>query len=242
MKQIYNHQIVGDIELRADTRCKGIKYSISAVGNRISFNPRLIDMVLPISDETISWFLNNRHKFEQRATKKFKYTPQTEIKTLTFKVVFVPELRLKTSLSARLHNATLTIRYAPTFDFDNEERQLAIKRVIKHFVMVEAKNILPKKATALAQKYNFIFSSIKINSARTRWGSCGAKKQISLSANLMFLPDEIIDYVIVHELCHTRQMNHGKNFYAEMQKIYPNHKDIDRELKILGRQAIKYLY
>lgn len=73
-----------------------------------------------------------------------------------------------------------------------------------------------------------------------RWGSCSNRKVVALSAYLLFLPNHLVDFVIVHELCHTLQMNHGKEFYDELGKIYPQYKTLDKELKTIGREVSKY--
>jgi predicted metal-dependent hydrolase len=73
--------------------------------------------------------------------------------------------------------------------------------------------------------------SIKITSAKTRWGSCTAKKTINYSWRLIMAPDELIDYVVVHELAHLKQMNHSEKFWAEVAKIIPDHKARRAQLK-----------
>ena len=83
----------------------------------------------------------------------------------------------------------------------------------------------------LADTHGFQYTSLKINSARRRWGSCSAKKQINLSLYLMLLPEELIDFVIVHELCHTREMNHGERFKKLMHDIFPNYDELNKSLK-----------
>ena len=83
----------------------------------------------------------------------------------------------------------------------------------------------------LAEKYGFEFQSVKINSAKKRWGSCSTRRNINLSLFLMLLPEELIDFVLVHELCHTREMNHGKNFKMLMKSIFPNYENLNTKLK-----------
>ncbi|GBU06744.1 zinc protease [Bacteroidales bacterium] len=77
-----------------------------------------------------------------------------------------------------------------------------------------AHQTIPYRAKELAEKYNFEFQEFKISKSKTRWGSCSSSKNINLSFYLMLLPEHLIDYVILHELCHTKEMNHGEKFWA----------------------------
>ncbi|MDR0834242.1 MAG: M48 family metallopeptidase [Candidatus Symbiothrix sp.] len=77
-----------------------------------------------------------------------------------------------------------------------------------------AKLSLPKQLADIAQAHGFTYLSVKTRKSKTRWGSCSSKKTISLSYYLLLLPQHLIDYVLLHELCHTVHMNHGPAFWA----------------------------
>jgi len=83
----------------------------------------------------------------------------------------------------------------------------------------------------LSQAHGLSYSRLFIRCQRTRWGSCSAKGNISLNAKLVNLPEELIDYVIVHELVHTRIMSHSRSFWAELERRVPGARAMDRELK-----------
>lgn len=83
----------------------------------------------------------------------------------------------------------------------------------------QAKKYLPERLQILAQQYGFTCISLKINKSKGRWGSCSVKKSINLSLFLMILPTHLIDYVILHELCHTKVMNHGPEFWKLMDEV-----------------------
>jgi len=86
-----------------------------------------------------------------------------------------------------------------------------------------AKNYLPKRTMEFAQIMNLIPSTVKINGAKKRWGSCSSKKSINFSWRLMMASDEVIDYVIVHELAHLKEMNHSPHFWAIVKEFMPNY-------------------
>ena len=95
----------------------------------------------------------------------------------------------------------------------------------------KAKEIIRARLNELSQFHGLSFNRSFIRSQKTRWGSCSAKNNINLNIKLINLSGELRDYVIVHELVHTKVKNHGKNFWAEMAKYYPNPKVIDKMLK-----------
>ena len=81
-------------------------------------------------------------------------------------------------------------------------------------LMIRAKHYLPPEIQRLAQQHNFRYSQIKIRKSKTRWGSCSSKGIINLSFYLMLLPVHLIEYVLLHELCHTVVMNHSADFWS----------------------------
>lgn len=79
---------------------------------------------------------------------------------------------------------------------------------------VRAKGYLPGRVEEIAERFGFRYGRVTIRATRSRWGSCSGENNISLSLYLMNLPPHLIDYVIVHELCHTRHHNHSAQFHA----------------------------
>jgi predicted metal-dependent hydrolase len=95
-----------------------------------------------------------------------------------------------------------------------------------------AKNqYLVKRCKELAQQHQFNIGKISLKRQKTIWGSCSSRNDISLNSNLAFLSDELIDYVILHELAHTRVKNHSNKFWNELKIVLPNAKTLDKELK-----------
>lgn len=94
-----------------------------------------------------------------------------------------------------------------------------------------ARTYMRKLTAEIAEQYGFCFSSVRITRARGRWGSCSAKGNISYSFRIAFLPLHAIRAIAVHELCHTRHMNHSVSFWQEVEKIVPSYALVRKVIK-----------
>ena len=111
-----------------------------------------------------------------------------------------------------------------------EEREKAISEV-QPFTQEEinalaekAKQIIPERVRYYAPKIGVTYNRITIRCQRTRWGSCSSKGNLNFNCLLALFPLEVIDSVVVHELCHRKHMNHSSQFYAEIEKVFPEYK------------------
>ncbi len=105
-------------------------------------------------------------------------------------------------------------------------------------LVTKAKRIIPQKVRHFAQIMGVTYGRITIRMQKSRWGSCSSKKNLNFNCLLMRTPDEIIDYVVVHELCHLKEMNHSPAFWAEVEKIIPDYKLRRRWLKDHGSEIM----
>lgn len=95
----------------------------------------------------------------------------------------------------------------------------------------EFKSIIAKAAALYAKKLAVEPTAIKLRSMRSRWGSCGSKRSISLNSKLRYLPRPLIEHVLFHEFCHLIAMAHNKRFWALVAKEFPDYKALRRKLR-----------
>jgi predicted metal-dependent hydrolase len=94
-----------------------------------------------------------------------------------------------------------------------------------------ARKLIMKRLDYFSQKYNFRFNKVSIRNQKTRWGSCSKKGNLNFNYRLIYLPQRQIDYIIVHELCHLKYLNHSKKFWNLVGKIIPNYREVRKELR-----------
>jgi len=95
----------------------------------------------------------------------------------------------------------------------------------------EARKLITKRVEHNNKMYNFSFNKIFIRNQKRQWGSCSENGNLNFNFKLLFLPEHLLDYVIIHEICHLKELNHSKRFWDLVEKTLPNHKELRRELK-----------
>lgn len=164
--------------------------------------------------EIIEHFKNLKPKILALPKQKVvKITEESVIETFTFNVEIVRQTPFDHKIGMHLNNGILKLDVHPSLDISSLHIQLLLKDMIIYALRAEANRVLPKRVLRFAKKFELEVNEIKINKSKHRWGSCSEKKNINLSLFLMMLPQHLIDYVILHELAHTIELNHSPNFW-----------------------------
>lgn len=219
------------ITLYKSKRAKRMSISLKPfVGVRVSV-PRLTPfwMAERFVTSRIDWIKSNLPKMESIENQQTIFTEESDFKTyshsLQIRCIEVEKI------SVRVSSGVISITYPKNINVSNDTVQQEVRKGIERALRKEAKEYLPKRLKELAQQSNLEFKAVAIKNTKTRWGSCSHQNNINLNLHLMRLPNRLIDYVILHELAHTKVKNHSKSFWDFLESILPNSKALDREMK-----------
>lgn len=109
--------------------------------------------------------------------------------------------------------------------------QTACRAALQQWVMDKARAYLVPQLWKLSRELNLPIEQVTVRQQKTRWGSCSARKTISLNAKLLFLPEPLVQYVLIHELCHTIHLNHSSKFWALVEQHEPDYRQLDAGLQ-----------
>ena len=223
----FEHPELGLVQLR--TRMSARRQIIKVTQRLviITVPPGFEDSVFPLSEETVEKILRLRERVVCRSGEgRFKI--DEEIETLTFKVVIGwqenPKIRV---FGAKLEDGVLRINMPVGADIEADVTQKALKRIVLKFLRMEAERVLPERLEYWSKRCGLDYRSVKVDTAKSRWGCCSSQKDIKLSYYLMLLPERLVDYVLVHELCHTREMNHGPRFKVLLHSYFNDYVAIE---------------
>ncbi|MDH5648851.1 MAG: M48 family metallopeptidase [Gammaproteobacteria bacterium] len=109
--------------------------------------------------------------------------------------------------------------------------EVAMIKLLRSWLTRNAKNRLGSMLHSVSEEIGLPFRRVSIRAQKTRWGSCSSRCDINLNRALMFLPPDIVRYVLIHELCHTVHLNHSRAYWSLVKNFYPNYRDVDRALR-----------
>ena len=135
---------------------------------------------------------------------------------------------------AKVCSAMERILLVVPYEADYEYRRNALEKWYRK----EASDIIEEKASEYAMRLSVSFQDIHIKDTKSRWGSCSGKGNLNFNCLLMLAPPEVIDYVVIHELCHRKEMNHSRAFCREVEKVMPDYKKSVLWLKNQGSMLI----
>lgn len=168
---------------------------------------------LQFVEQKKEWILQNLHKKKQRIQEQFSFLGKKYV----------------LDLSVGRKQGSVVFSGDTVFIGAQDEQEAA--QYFQLFLKKEAKKILPEELRILSEKTGLQYKKVTIRTQKTRWGSCSARKTLSLNSALMRLRKELREYVLIHELCHTEQMNHSQKFWTLVEKFCPRYREHRKELK-----------
>lgn len=226
--KIVNLPGIGNVTLSKNQRSKRIKLSVRASQKiLVSFPPySTFSEAASFAQKHKEWINKQQHKLLEKSEKSIPETPfQTRFHTVNIQSV-------NDKFSVQQKKFDITIFYPQQFSRSDAEVQSFITRVMDSVYKWEARKYLPGRIAELSEQHNLAFNKLSIRNNRTNWGSCSSRNNISLNQKLMKLPDYLIDFILLHELAHTKVKNHGPGFWKLLDELSGGKaKELTKEVK-----------
>lgn len=222
---------IGKVQFIPSSTAKYVRISIKpSVGVRVTLPKRAsLAQAEAFVQEKAAWIRKHLDHQQQELQKQTTFSPYDSFQTRFHQLQLLPHTLPQ--LKSRLKEGQLQVWYPVQTGWEDQQVQAYIKTAVEQTLRIEAKQHLPQQVAYFAQKFGFTYRNVTIKNAKTRWGSCSATNNINLSLHLMRLPQHLCDYVILHELAHTVEKNHGPRFWALLDRISGDARGLDRELK-----------
>jgi len=190
---------------------------------KISIKPDksvLVSFPFFVSEKEVHSFLARNETWIQKQQEKAvslqtKYTGGSEIKTKlhTVELHHGPKVQVQT---------TGNVVKVYTEDFNSENGRFFLEDILNQVYRYEARKLLPPRLKELAVIHGFSYNKVSIRNNKRNWGSCSSRNNISLNLQMMKLPDQLIDYILLHELVHTEIKDHSERFWKKLDQITGN--------------------
>jgi predicted metal-dependent hydrolase len=227
--------------LRISLKAKRVRIQVSVEKGLVIVIPKRF------SPSRVSSLIEKNRQWIERAFEKAKSFQRTVGPTsdsqLPEQISLLALGQTWTVLVSRDDTKPLLVREMPatTLLVQGSIKDAAWPVALKKWLTQRAKENLIPWLKRVSDETELPYSSVSIRQQRTRWGSCSSRGSISLNARLLFLPPELVTYVLVHELCHTRYLNHSARFWRLVESYLPDYRQSDRQLRDVGRQMPRWL-
>ena len=208
-----------NVQYEYSRRARRVNVRITANRIRVSVP---MGMQLSVAEKFVAQNAEKIAARQQRMRQSNKVThqisPDAPLRTLTFTAEARPDDTVPgQSVHFRFTEGRLLMCYPPSMALDS--LQPVFWKGINYYLTKEARRVLPQRVAELSERAGLPYAGLKIQSSRTHWGSCSSRGSLNLSRYLLLLPEHLVDYIILHELCHTVEMNHGPRFHAMLDQL-----------------------
>jgi len=220
---------IGDVSFKKNVRSKRLKLYVKPTKQIIVSMPyhTSYESAARFAMEHTSWIIKQQQKHDSGLT-KFELGTAYFSKNHVLKIISGNNEKPVT----RKNKQEINIFIPEKSGIENETAQEYIRSVFTEIYRFEAKGYLPGRVKELASAYEFKYRKVSIRDNRTNWGSCSGQNNISLNLHLMKLPQHLIDFIILHELAHTKIKNHSAEFHRLVDYITGGkEKELIKEIK-----------
>ncbi|MCU4176804.1 M48 family metallopeptidase [Carboxylicivirga sp. N1Y90] len=210
---------IGQVNIKESLRAKRVSIRLKPFKGVSLVVPAGIDIqeAIKFVHEKKAWIIKNLKKLEEKEERLTIFDETTEFKSRSFALKITAHSRKDVRL--QLKEGTLLVNYPSHVSVTDDAIQESIRFGIEKALRMEAKRFLPGRLAILANEHGIRYNNVTIKNLKSRWGSCSGCNNINLNLHLMRLPDELIDYVLLHELSHVREKNHGPRFWTLLDQL-----------------------
>lgn len=222
---------IGKVLIERNEKAKRLTISVRPLkGVRVAVPPHIsFEKAEQLIYTKADWIKENQALMQQHEQKVTVYDDATEFRTRYHVLRLLTHAQY--TMRCVLQDGYINVFYPAHKNVRDNDVQKFIRKSIEDAYRKEAKEHLPQRLAYFAEKFGFTYGSVFIKNAKARWGSCSHTNNINLNLHLMRLPEALCDYVILHELAHTVEKNHGPHFWALLDRISGNARDLDKKLK-----------
>lgn len=228
----YIHPEIGEVVFKKVARSKSIRIKVAPNKSVVVTMPQYATyndaekMLL----QNLEWVKTHQAKFQEiPATKpvEFNYETSFQVRHKTLKIIAIE------GENAYLQHSPdkIEIKIPKTWNIIAPNVQKTLQNAFIMALKKEAKEYLINRTREIAKDKGIIINDIRVKDVKTKWGSCSSKNNINFTIYLMLLPDELIDYIIYHELAHVKEKNHQPGFWNHLESLLPGAKVLDKKMK-----------
>ena len=222
---------IGKVLIERSDKAKRVTISVRPLkGIRVAVPPHVsFEKAEQLIYTKSDWIKEHQARMQQHEAKVTVYDHNQEFKTRSHSLRLLTHAQY--TMRCVIDNEYINVFYPANKDVRDNDVQKFIRKSIEETYRKEAKQYLPQRTAFFAEKFGFNYQNVFIKNAKSRWGSCSHINNINLNLHLMRLPDALCDYVILHELAHTVEKNHGPRFWALLDSVCGNARALDKKLK-----------
>lgn len=218
----------GDIAInfRRSKRAKRLKLQLNHSGEFAVVAPWMVPkkLVQVFINQNSDWIQKQSAQLVAREIDHPKFTYRSGDQFYYFgeriELVVKPCIKKRPSIKVREDKMMISL-YS---EVSKSEGIQMIKKTIEKFYRQKAEEVIHDRLQYFNEFYSFRYNRVTLRDQKTRWGSCSSKGNLNFNWRLIMAPIEVIDYVVVHELCHLKEMNHSRRYWALVEKTTPDHK------------------